>query len=316
MNLIAALDIGGHNIRCLLADPKGEVRARGSTETVRDAADAEANLNATTGLVRRLLADLSATDTDLVCLSLGVPGVVNPASGVVVMVPNVPHWDNLALRDRLRERFPVPVEIENDVNLAAQGEYWKGTAVGKENFFFLALGTGIGGGIFIGGRPYHGSRFSAGEIGYLALEPFQDHRRLGDLGWFESVASGLALDQDGVRAATAHPESLLNTLAGGPDAVTSAHVFEAAAEGDAAATEILDWALEYISLAVVNITALLDPDLIIFGGGMSRQGARLLEPVRERALRYGLPIPPLQPSRLGEDAQLFGALHSGLRAIE
>lgn len=315
MKLIAALDIGGHNIRCLLADDKGEICARGSTETVRDAADAEANLNAVAGLIRRLLGELSS-EADLACISLGVPGVVDPASGVVVMVPNVPHWDNLALRDRLGAVLPVPIAIDNDVNLAAQGEYWRGAAVGRENFFFLALGTGIGGGIFIGGRPYHGTRFSAGEIGYLALEPFQEDRRMGDLGWFESVASGLALDRQGAAAAAAHPESLLNSLAGGPDAVVSSHVFDAAAEGDPAAVEVLDWALEYISLAVVNITALLDPEIIVFGGGMSRQEARILEPIRKRARRYGLPIPPLVTSRLGEDAQLFGALHAGLRLVE
>jgi len=311
MAAVAAVDIGGHNIRCWIARSGGEVLASGVARIIRDAPTSTVNIEVLVELIRKLMADAGVEAEELTAISLGVPGAADSETGIVLLAPNIPHWTGKNIRDEIREYFDVKVLIENDVNLAALGEVWKGVAAGCKDFFFMALGTGIGGGLFLNGRLVRGKHFTAGEVGYLALAPFQPEKRMGDLGWFESMASGLAIDMAGADAALRNPTSRLGELASkGP--LTSREVFAAAAEGDAEANEILSQAFEYMTLAVVNITALVDPEMIVFGGGVGSQGERVLGPVRERAARYGLPVPPLRVSSLGEQAQLYGALYAAV----
>ncbi len=316
MKVIAAVDIGGHNLRGLLADLEGNELNRASAPTRRDADTATENVEAVAQLVHRMLEAAGRRTEDLACVSVGVPGVVDALAGKVVLVPNVPHWDGLRLGELLQHRLgQVPVRMDNDVNLAALGEYWRGSGRGCASLFFMAIGTGIGGGLVIDGRTWAGAHFSAAEIGYFVLAPRQRERRFGDFGWFESVASGYALDRAGRALAERSPTTLLRTMAGDPSRVKAHHVFDAAAAGDAESQALLDEVFEYLALAIVNITALVDPEVIVIGGGMSSQGERLLGPLRERSAGYGLNIPPLRISALGEDAQLYGALNAGLASV-
>ncbi|HLV02754.1 MAG TPA: ROK family protein, partial [Acidobacteriota bacterium] len=249
---------------------------------------------------------------EISAVAVGVPGPIDFDSGKVVIAPNVPFWEDLPLRTLIEEVFPVPVALDNDVNMAALGEHWKGAARDCPTFFFLALGTGVGGGVFVNGRLHRGGRCSAGEIGYMVLQPFQRDRRQGDLGWLESVASGLSLDQNGRKLARNKNSSLLNQLAGSSERVTSRHVFEAAEKGDQDCQKILEEFFEYLGIAIFNVVALLDPDIIVIGGGIGEQGERILGPLQERASGYGLPIPPLQLSQLKAEAQLYGAIYSAI----
>lgn len=317
MSYVAAIDIGGHNLRGVLADLSGRELVRAAAETNRAAADADENVDVVAGLIRRMMSESGSSLDQLACISLGVPGVVDNRAGRVLLVPNVPHWDGLQLGLALQSRLgPIPVLMDNDVNLAALGEYWRGSGQGCRSLFFMAIGTGIGGGIVIDGKTYTGSRFAAAEIGYFVLSPNQRDRRFGDFGWFESVASGFALDRAGTRLARESGTTLLRTMADESGQVKSKQVFEAAERGDEGARTLLDEAFEYLAMAVVNITALLDPEVVIVGGGMSSQGDRLLAPVRERCQGYGLEVPPLRISSLGEEAQLAGALHAAISALQ
>jgi glucokinase len=312
MELIAAVDVGGHNIRSALTDSSGKILGRLNQKTDRTATNAETNLQLVLSTVDDLLAESNHSLSQLRCVAIGLPGQVDTQKGLLFSAPNIPHWEDLQVRDWFQSKLDAPVLLNNDVNMAVLGEYWKGAAQGCRNFFFIGLGTGIGGGVFINGKLLEGSRFGAGEIGYLVLAPGQENRRMGDLGWFESVASGLALDLAGREAARLHPTSILNSIKSDSSLVTSKDVFSAAAQGDEIARRIVESAVEYIALAVVNITAIIDPEVIVFGGGMSSQGEELLEPVRDKASIYGLEIPPLRRSELGDDAQLLGAIYSGI----
>lgn len=312
MSFLAAVDVGGHNIRTVLAEGDGTILAREERTIDRDAKDAGTNVRRIVDAINDLLSSRGLDPADLGRIAIGVPSPVDTETGTLVIAPNVPHWINLPLRAMLQEHFPAEILLDNDVNMAALGEYWKGAGADCRNFFFIALGTGIGGGVFVNGQLYRGRNCGAGEIGYLVLQPNQRHRRVGDQGWFESVASGLAIDTAGSQAARSNPSSPLLKLAGSAEAVKSAHVFDAAREGDPESIAILDEAFEYIAMAVVNVTALLDPDVIIVGGGMSGQGERVLQPLREKSQDYGLPIPPLRLSQLGQDAQLLGALYTAV----
>jgi glucokinase len=280
MDVVAAVDIGGHNLRGILADLSGQEIVRTSGTTNREALRADENVEAVAALVQRLLAQAGFTSKDLACLSLGVPGVVDIRAGQVLLVPNVPHWNGLHLGAALQSRLGrIPVRMDNDVNLAAFGEYWRGSGKGCSSLFFIAIGTGIGGGIVIDGRIYRGTRFGAGEIGYFVMSRNQRERRFGEFGWFESVASGYALDRAGRELARKSPSTLLRSLARAAGEVRSRHVFEAAAQGDQEAKVLVDEALDYMALAVVNITALLDPEVIVLGGGVSNQGDHILIPI-------------------------------------
>ncbi|HRR26956.1 MAG TPA: ROK family protein [Acidobacteriota bacterium] len=305
--IVAALDIGGHYMRCWVADEQGRVLAQERRETKRDARTAEENLERLIDLIMSAVRKAGRPVEELRSTALGVPGAVDPDEGVIKMIPNIPHWDGLRLRDRLRERLAGVFAMDNDVNLAARGELWKGVAQGQRNFVFLAFGSGIGGGVVINGEVYRGSHNAAGEVGYLVLEPDSLDRFVGDMGWFESVAGGLALDRKAADLASRRPESRLAKMVRGSVA-KAPDLFAAAEAGDDDCRRILDRTFEYIAMAVVNITSLLDPDMIVFGGGISAQGDRLLLPVAERARRYRLPVPPLYVSALGEEAQLWGAL--------
>lgn len=309
---VIAIDVGGHTIRTALCDASGSILEKRQAPTHRHATSAEENVSAIAREITAVLQahQLSARQVD--CIAIGVPGLTDTERGLVVTAPNIPGWQDLPLKERLQQQFPTRLVLENDVNLAAVGEYWKGSAQHCSHFFFMALGTGIGGGVFINGALYRGARYGAGEVGYLVLHPHQRERRLGDLGWIESIASGVAIEERGRQAAARRPDSLLARLA--RPKVSAGIVFEAAERGDPEALKVCQEVTDYLALAVVNITALLDPELIVFGGGVSSQGERLLAPVRSKAEGFGLVIPPIRQSKLQDEAQLYGAIFTALHA--
>lgn len=312
MRSVIGMDIGGHNVRSALCDEEGNILLRRSALIDRQASSAESNVRIADDELHAILEEASLKASDLACVAVGVPGLTDVEKGIVVSAPNLPFWHDLPLRERLEARISASVVLDNDVNMAALGEYWKGAARDCTSFFFLALGTGIGGGVFLDGRLYRGPRYAAGEVGYLVLHPRQKERRMGDLGWVESVASGLAIQERGKEAARRHPGSPLARLAEKNEAIAASHVFDAAEEGDAEARKILEEVTDCLALTVVNVTAILDPEMIVFGGGVSSQGPRLLGPIRDKAQGYGLEIPRLLQSALREDAQLWGAVYTAL----
>ncbi|MDA2927252.1 ROK family protein [Acidobacteria bacterium AH-259-G07] len=315
MQYAIGVDIGGHKIRAALCNSRGDFMARQTAEIDPEATTTQTNVDILVCVIEAVLKKAGLSPRDLACIAVGVPGVTNTKEGVVVLCPNVPHWDGLPLKGALEKRLPVCLKLDNDVNMAAIGEHWKGAACGHAHFFFLGLGTGIGAGIFVDGRLYRGSHDGAGEIGYAVLHPGLRERRVGDWGWLESIASGAAIEKLGQDAARQHPDSLIHQMAGTPERVCTALVFEAARQGDLHAGHIVEEATDYLALAVVNITALLDPELIIFGGGVSRQGEGILRPVREKAQGFGIPIPPICQSKLEDEAQLYGAVYTALEPI-
>lgn len=306
------MDIGGRNIRAALCNGSGELLARHSAKTDRQAASAERNVELIAAEMEAVLREGGSSLEDIACAAIGVPGMTDTEHGIVKMAPNVPHWNDLPLRDLLRSYLPIPILLDNDVNMGAVGEYWKGAARGCSSFFFLALGTGIGGGIFVNGQLYRGVRYSAAEVGYMALEPSQKGLRVGELGWLESIASGWGIEQSGREAARQNPDGKISLLAGGAEEVTSRHVFRAARENDPQALRIVEKATDYLALAVVNITALLDPEIIVMGGGVAQQGRIILDPIREKSQGFGIEIPPIRPGELAEDSQIYGALYMAL----
>jgi glucokinase len=291
----------------MLADLRGKVVHRCEERT--PTTSREAILNAIIAGVRRLFTTAELDARKLFAIGAGAPGMTDVVQGRVISAVNLKGWADVPLRDILQEAFGVPTFVDNDVNMAALGEQWAGCAKNCPNFVFIALGAGVGAGIVIDGRLHRGSRWYAGEISHMHL----DYRRwsvdYGEQGFLESLAGAEAIAQQGLRLRRRGAPAV-------PSADGAAEVFEAARYGDARAAAVVQRVALYLGLAVANIAAILDPALIVFGGGISHVGDQLLQPVRDVVSRVVPNTPEIRLSAAGDDAQVCGSLYSALQLAD
>jgi predicted NBD/HSP70 family sugar kinase len=232
-------------------------------------------------------------------VTVGSPGVFEPVRGAVTLAPNLPGWGRQGLLAALREELGDRIGVENDVNLAAEGQRWRGLARDVRNFGFLSVGTGVGMGLVLDGRLYRGASGSAGEVGYLPIGADPYDRQVRRRGAFEEAVNGTAV----VRAAA---------KAGLPGSLTAKKVFALARRGDPLAGRVVEDEARRLALGLAVVVAVVDLELVILGGGVGGNADLLLAPV-ERELRALSPIRPrLAVSALGEDAVLQGAVATAL----
>jgi predicted NBD/HSP70 family sugar kinase len=298
-SFIAAVDLGASNLRVAIANSDGEIEAR-RTGPLPPGAPA-----AVLDRINRTIDDLARgvwVGAQAAAIGIVLPGAIDPDQGTAVSIANMPGWDNVRIADALGRPRGVPVAMENDANAAAVGEGWLGAAKGLRDYVFIALGTGIGAGVVLGGRLHRGSHFLAGEIAFFPMT--REHVRAGD---WEQCLEG----QTGGRAAARTAAELLGERA------RAADLFDAAKSGHAAASAWVTQTQEYIAMAVADIAALLDPQAIVFGGGVvAAQGEWFLDPIREMALRCAPGRPKILMSSLGEDAQIAGAVRLALDRLQ
>jgi len=302
--LVAAIDLGGSHFSSVLADERGRFVARAAS-SIRGDEGPEPILGMIADGVEELLKERHSSPEDLRAVGLAVPGLVDPETGTVGAAANLAGWIAVPVAEMLRRRLPVPVRVDNDVNLAALGETWRGAGRGCRHLLFVAPGTGIGGGVIIDGRLYRGAHHFAGEIGYSCPSPEQLEADYGLLGRLEALASGPGL----LRRAR---QRLGDRL---PADATARDVFEIARAGDAEAIALCEETATLIGIAVGNVVTVLDPEIIVFGGGLSREREALLSRVREVVYRIVPVRPEIVVSALGDDAQLYGAVHAALEAV-
>ncbi|HEX6401307.1 MAG TPA: ROK family protein [Actinomycetota bacterium] len=307
---VVGVDIGGTKTAALRLAPGGEILDRSLRPSNAD--DPEESLAA----VESAIDDVLTPDVSMI--GVGAAGLVDVHRGVIVFSPNF-IWRDVALRGRLAERFGLPVTVDNDATAAAWAEVRLGAAVGARNVLLVTVGTGIGGGIVMDGSIVRGAHGFAGEIGHIVVEPGGPWCGCGNRGCWEQVASGQALEREGVRVLLEHPRSPLARLAGGdPDRVTGELVVRAAAEGDEAAAGVVHDVGRRLGEGIAGLVNVLDPEVVVIGGGMAAVGAPLLGPMRESYLatvegRSARPDVPIVPASLGNDA---GAIGAGLLALE
>jgi predicted NBD/HSP70 family sugar kinase len=284
--VVLGLDLGARFVRGAVCDLAGEVRARQDVElTVAEVAEAvEAIERLRTSLLETSGLDRNRIDGVVV----GVPGVVEQGTGLLRLAENVAGLEGRAFASELQSALDLPVRLENDVNLAALGEQWRGVARGVDDFVFLSIGTGVGAGVVLGGELHRGRHGAAGEIDF-ALIAF-----------------------DGVDPAAEKVSELAAELVGRAEDPRT--VFGAAREGDEGARVVVTEVARRIALHVAPFAAVADVELIVLGGGIGANGDLLLDPVG-RQLAEWLPFPPrLEVSTLGEAAVLTGALAVGVQA--
>jgi predicted NBD/HSP70 family sugar kinase len=297
---VVGIDVGRRWVRAAIADITGSLVARREERArIRSAATLIGQIG---GIAHDLAAEAGLEWVQVTHATIGSPGVFDPVRGLMEMAPNLPGWGRHGIVERVRDELGTNVTFENDVNLAALGERARGHGRGLRNFVYLWIGTGIGIGIVVDGELYRGARGAAGEIGYLPLGAGDPHdpstRRRGS---FEQAVSA-----DGVVRTAAE--------LGMKGATTAERVFAAARRGDPLGLRAVEVEARRLAPGIATVAAVLDPELVILGGGVGRSGD-LLIPVVERELRALSPLHPrIAVSSLGEDAVLYGSVDTALEA--
>jgi glucokinase len=308
MGLTIGVDLGGTKVAGGVMDDDGTILMRARVET--PARDAEAAENAIVSVVEQLRAE-----HDVQAVGLAVAGFVNAERSAVYLAPNLPDWHNEPLRDDVASRVGLPVVVENDANAAAWGEYRFGAGRGETDLVCVTVGTGIGGGVVIGGALVRGRFGLAGEIGHIQMV---DGGRLcgcGQHGCWEQYASGRALVREArERAAERRTDAatMLRLGDGTPEGIEGTHVTEAAEVGDAVALAAFDAIGGWLGQGLADLAAVLDPARFLLGGGVSEAGELLLRPTQKAFAETvtGGDVRPLAEvllATLGNDAGIVGA---------
>ncbi len=303
--LAIGIDVGGTKVLGVVADGHGRVLGESRHDT--PATDARASAAA----VVAVGGELRDAHPEVVAVGVGAAGMVT-ADGVMRFAPNVA-WRELPLRDHVAAALGLPAVVDNDGNVAAWGEFRHGAGRGARDLLMVTVGTGIGGGIVSGGRLLRGANGFAGEIGHIIVEPNGPLCGCGNRGCWEQVAAGRAIDRMGREAAREHPESEITRLAGGdPQAVTGSVVTSAARAGDPMAVMVLATVGRRLGEGIAALVNVLDPEVVVIGGGALAAGDLLLEPARaayaEAVEGAGhRPPVPIVPALLGARAGAVGA---------
>lgn len=307
---MVGVDIGGTKVAAGLVSARGEIRAHIRTP-MRATGNASEGLEAVISAIRQLVAP-SGTDSDLQAIGICAPGPLDPRTGVIINPPNVPCWRNFPLADEIRRVYGVSAKLDNDANAAALAEAKWGAGCGYRNVFYATIGTGIGTGIVLDDRIYHGRTGAAPEGGHLGIDPHGPRCNCGKRGCIEVLASGPAIARRAREKLLKNPRSVLLEMAGGhPQGVTSEMVAKAYASGDPLAKEVLTETLDLLAYWLGDIIDLLEPDVIVMGGGVSTMLAPFTDEIRARWKGACLnPRPqeiPLVLAHYGEDAGIAGA---------
>lgn len=297
---VIGIDLGGTKMYGTVADIGGYIQEEMYQSWEHTFPDKQKSLESLFILIDSLLASPRPPNQTILGICVGAPSITIYPEGIVSWAPSL-GWRDFPLREILFDRYKIPVRIENDVNLAALGEFGFGMGKGTSSLVCISIGTGIGAGIVIDRRIFRGSRQSAGEIGYLLPGLEFIGRRHDVYGALEELASGIGISK---RAQTLINENGLSSGA----IPTAEDVFAAARQGKTWAKEIVDDTINYYCLAVSAISTIIDPEIIILGGGMSKTDDLFIEPILDRLDGVIPSLPKIVASQLGYKAAVMGAI--------
>ncbi|MFO1444359.1 ROK family transcriptional regulator [Bacillus sp. Bva_UNVM-123] len=313
---VIGTDIGGTKVRTVICDLDGTIICSSSFKTIQ---------YLQSGLLRQIHKEISTMiqthqldSKKILGMGVGVPGITEPTKGIVVEAPSL-NWIRYPFITEAKRYFTFPIFVDNDVNVAALGEQWLGSAKSKENILFIAVGTGIGSGIIIHNQLYRGTSCAAGEMGYMVTDKNDMKNEFKPVfhryGYLESVAGGKAIGEKYTRLVKQKPNHPLFEEAKTSE-LTGETAFSLANTGDEVAQLVVEDAIEHLAYGIINAASLLNPEAIILGGGVFKSSDYILPKMQEIVYQYLPSTVELNISQLGENAEVLGAVSLFLREYE
>ena len=310
MNYYVGIDLGGTNTKIGVVDKEGN-KIFTTTMKTESIDGHKESLDRIANILKENLKEYDIKLTDVGGVGIGVPGPVVKGR-IVKFFANFPWQENLDLAAEFEERLGLKVKVDNDVNVITLGEMWKGAGKGHKNVLGIAVGTGIGGGIIIDGNLVSGKNGTAGEIGHSKVVKDGKLCGCGQKGCWEAYASATGLIREAQGRLIVNKKNKLYEDTKGRE-VEAKDIFDAAKDGDEFSMDIVDYEVDYLALGISNLLNILDPEIIVMGGGVSLAGDFLLDRLRERLKKYALPSAleglEIVEAELGNDAGILGAAH-------
>jgi len=313
---IVGVDLGGTNLVVGAMPADGSCELAVHSLPTRAALGADAVVDRICDMVETTIAttcrETGATRAQFAGVGIGSPGPIDRERGMVIITPNL-GWTNFPLRDRVGEKVGLTATLDNDANCATLGEWWLGAAKGARNVVGFTLGTGIGGGLIIDGKLYHGASDVAGEVGHMTINSTGRRCNCGNYGCLEAYCSGPAIAERAREALAGGEQSVLTEMCGGNLAtLTAATVYRASEDGDAVAGEVVRETARLLGAGVANIMNIFNPDVVVLAGGVAQAGDSLFVPlraeVRRRAFKPAVDACRIVPGKLQGSAGMVGAV--------
>lgn len=307
--LAIGVDLGGTTIKMAIVDSKGNMVEKWTIPT--DTSNNGRNISNHIAMsIKEQVENIEIEPSQIVGIGIGAPGFINMENGFIYKAVNL-GWENYPLKDDLEAKTGLRVLVDNDANIAALGEMWKGAGNQAPDMICITLGTGIGGGIILNGEILHGANGMAGEIGHItSLSDGGVPCNCGKRGCIETIASATGIARIATEGLNQHPESRLQTIYAEKGSITSEDVFVSAAESDEWALEVISIITHHLGLVIANLSNALNPSRVVIGGGVSKAADQLLEPLKQVFGKYTLPrvyeAADFAIASLGNDAGVIG----------
>lgn len=305
------VDLGGTKILTAIADEKGAILSSIKVPTEASKGQ-EVIIENICNSVYTAIEKADIAKEEVVRLGIGSPGPLNSKEGIIYENANLP-WKNVPIVKLLEERLDMPVLLENDANAAALGEKWFGAGRDVDNMLYVTVSTGIGGGIIVNKKIYHGAFDIAGEVGHMIIDPSGPICGCGNHGCLEAFASGTAINRMGKEAVREDLDTILVELsAGDPEKVDGRLISQAAEQGDLVAKDIWNKAGNYLGIGIANLLNILNPEMVVLGGGVMKAGDLLMNPMIDSLKKYAfesaITSTKICQAVLGDDVGVKGAI--------
>ncbi|WP_066192980.1 ROK family glucokinase [Gracilibacillus timonensis] len=310
-DLLIGIDIGGTTVKNAIFTKAGEIVAKWEIPT--DLTNQGASVPADTwASIENKLAELDISKDRCLGMGVGAPGFIEPETGKVAIAVNI-GWKNFALKSIFEEISGLHVYVENDANIAALGENWKGSGNQVKNMIAVTLGTGVGGGIIANGQIISGANGTGAEIGHITVEEDGAYCNCGRYGCLETVTSATGIVRQAEELIAEGKADPLLQRKEKNGAITTKDVFEVAAEGDTDCQSLIDHVSEVLGSSLAMLAIITNPAKIVIGGGVSKAGAQLLEPLKVAFEKHTLPRTneacEFEIAQLGNDAGVYGGAY-------
>lgn len=312
---VIGVDMGATNIVCVLSSKDGEIITRDTSKTLGSEGK-EKTISQIINSAKNVLKEgekLGVSAKSILGMGIGGPGPINSDDGIIYIAPNIPGWINTSLAEELRNELELPVFLENDANAAALGEWWLGAGKGVNNLVLLTLGTGIGGGIIINGEILYGAGHVAGEIGHMVIKEGGLLCSCGNHGCLEAYTSAKSVVNRTLAEIKEGRKTLLTDIVDNRmEKITCKLVFDTAKKGDDLCKKIVEDTAKYLGTGIINIVNIINPQMVILGGGMAKAGDFFFDPikeyVKEHAFNESTKGVKIVPAALGSNAGAIGAV--------